>query len=49
MSTKKGNNVEKKLKLTGLLGAALLVLIASEPLKSSQSAGGWERFRLLLR
>ena len=45
MSTKKGNNVKKKLKLTGLLGAALLVLTACGTSQvTAQSTGGWERF-----
>ena len=44
MSTKKGNNVKKKLKLTGLLGAALLVLTACGTSQvTAQSTGGWER------
>ena len=45
MSTKKGNKVKKKLKLTGLLGAALLVLTACGTSQvTAQSTGGWERF-----
>ena len=45
MSTKKGNNVKKKLKLTGLSGATLLVLTACGTSQvTAQSTGGWERF-----
>lgn len=50
MSTKKGNNVKKKLKLIGLLGAALMVLTACGTSQvTAESTGGWERFVYFLQ